>query len=215
MGLRRTFRKLTGKKRPANGKVAGYEFGAEQPAEFYDATFEKGEHWRAHYTKSRYYPVWTVVGDRLKRAGVKTLLDVGCGPGQMACFLRDRGLAQYVGLDFSKARVEHARTACPHFRFEVADVFQSDLLTSLAYDAVLTLEFLEHVERDLDVLARIRPGALVIATVPNFAAQGHVRHFKDVDEVLARYRSAFASLAVDEFLHDDEGRRFFLMEGRR
>src|SRR5262245_8471477 len=113
MGLRRTLRKLAGKKRPLNAELSGWKFGAEQPAEFYDETFEKGEHWREHYTKSRYYPIWTVVGDRLARAGVKTLLDVGCGPGQMACFLRDRGLARYVGIDFSKARVEHARTACP------------------------------------------------------------------------------------------------------
>jgi 2-polyprenyl-3-methyl-5-hydroxy-6-metoxy-1,4-benzoquinol methylase len=195
--------------------LAEWKFGAEQPAEFYDATFEKCDHWREHYTKSRYYPIWTVVADRLKRANVRTILDIGCGPGQLACFLRDRGLAGYVGVDFSKSRVEFARTACPEHRFEVADVFQSDFLTSVRYDAVLALEFFEHIERDLDVLARIRPGALVIATVPNFPAQGHVRHFKDEDEVFARYRHAFASLTVDEFRHDDKGRRFFLIEGRR
>jgi 2-polyprenyl-3-methyl-5-hydroxy-6-metoxy-1,4-benzoquinol methylase len=194
---------------------AGARAGKEQSADFYDKRFASKSRWREHYTKSRYYPVWTVVADRLKRARVARVVDIGCGPGQFACVLRDQGIEHYVGLDFSPLRLEHARKICPEYTFQQTDIFQSDFLSTHDYDAVVLLEFLEHVERDLEALSRIKPGTLVIATVPNFTDRGHVRFFEKADAVLERYGAVLPDLTVATFRSDDAGKLFFLIEGHR
>lgn len=192
-----------------------FQYGVEQPAEFYDATFDKCDHWKQHYCASHYYPLWTVIADRIRRAGVKSVLDIGCGPGQVACLLRDNGVPRYHGLDFSAARITQARSVCGEYEFVQADVYKDDLLEVLDYDCLLTMEFLEHVERDLDVLRRVRPGVFVLATVPNFPAAGHVRKFENCDAVHERYGSLFKSLDVMPLLADDTGRKHFVLEGVR
>lgn len=193
----------------------GSRAGSERSADFYDRRFATKGRWRDHYTQSRYYPVWTVVSDRLKRSSARRVVDIGCGPGQLACLLRDQGISDYVGLDFSPLRLEHARKVCPEFTFQVTDIFQSDFLATHDYDAVLALEFLEHVDRDLDALAAIKPGTFVIATVPNFPDEGHVRHFDSAEEVRRRYEGVIDGLTVDAILGNSKGKTFFLLEGRR
>ena len=189
--------------------------GKEQSAEFYDRRFARKARWREHYTKSVYYPVWTVVADRLKRAGVTSIVDIGCGPGQFACLMQDNGIQRYLGLDFSTLRLEHARRICPGYVFQVTDIFKSDVLATHDYDAVVMLEFLEHVDRDLDALGKIKPGTFVIATVPNFPDEGHVRFFETADAVRRRYENTMLELTVDTFRVDDGDKLFFLIEGRR
>ena len=185
----------------------------EQPPEFYDWAFEGKEHWRFHYSESRYYPLWTVVADRVVRSGAARVLDIGCGPGQVASLLRDQGIPNYLGLDFSPARVRHARAICPEYAFEAVDVFSTPLLEEGDYDVVLLLEFLEHIERDREVLGRIREGTRVIASVPNFPSAGHVRHFDDAAAVEARYGSSLTSLTVDRHAADPLGKSYFLIDG--
>ena len=186
--------------------------GTEQPPGYYDWSFERKGSWRAHYTQSHYYPLWTVVADRVRRAEAASVLDIGCGPGQVASLLYDKGIPRYLGLDFSPARVRHARLVCPHYRFEVSNVFETDLVCTWEYDCVLIMEFLEHVERDLDLLRRLKTGTRVIATVPTFAATAHVRHFESVNSVRDRYAELFVSLNIEEFANA-KGNRHFLFEG--
>ncbi|MFJ3405714.1 class I SAM-dependent DNA methyltransferase [Promicromonospora sp. NPDC090134] len=47
--------------------------------------------------------------------------DVGCGPGHVTAFLRDRGVDAF-GVDLSPRLVEHARAAYPGVRFDVGDM---------------------------------------------------------------------------------------------
>ena len=166
-----------------------------------------------HYTESRYYPLWTVIADRIARADVRSILDVGCGPGQVAQLLYDRGLKDYVGLDFSPQRIGRAREICPHYEFFVADAFQTDLFENGNYDCMLCMEFLEHVNRDTDIIQRVRPGTYFIGTVPNFDYTSHVRYFTSSEEVDDRYRAYFDNFHVAEILEDKHGKRYFLLEG--
>ena len=115
----------------------------------------------------------------------------------------------------ARCGLEHARKICPEFVFQQTDIFESDFLATHDYDAVVLLEFLEHVERDLDALARIKPGTLVIATVPNFTDEGHVRYFENADGVRHRYRGVLPDIDVATFRGDDTGELFFLLEGHR
>ena len=75
------------------------------------------------------------------------------------------------------------------------------------------MEFLEHIENDISVLCRLRPGTYVLATVPNFAATGHVRHFDSEFAVRRRYESALDSLRVDSLLENERGKTYFIVEG--
>jgi SAM-dependent methyltransferase len=198
-----------------SGSKKEVEIGTERQKEFYDAMYSRTDDYRQHYTYSRYYFLWCVLLDRVQPADVRCLFELGCGPGQLASFLRDRGLRNYVGVDFSSECIRMAQSACSSFRFVCADVFTSDLFNSLDYDVVVATEFLEHVEADLVILNRIRPGTRVYGSVPNFPDPGHVRHFRSAEDVRSRYSSSFASFRVDELLFGSEGMSFFLFEGVR
>lgn len=187
--------------------------GGEQASTFYDDVYGASEAYRQHYTHSRYYFLWCVIADRLRRQGARAVLDIGCGPGQFAALLRDIGIHDYRGLDFSKTCIEMARRACPQFEFFHGDAFETDLVHTFGYDTVVCTEFLEHVERDLEFLARIRPGVRVYGTVPNAGGRGHVRMFVNCEEVTARYASLFRDFRVDAFLEQQNGVTFFLFEG--
>lgn len=126
--------------------------------------------------------------------------------------MRDKGVPAYLGIDFSLKRIEQARQVCPEYAFEVVDVFQTDLLDKHHYDCVLIMEFLEHVEQDIDVLKRLRRGTRVLGTVPNFPAVGHVRYFSNVDEVRNRYAECFCSLRIDVHLGDAQGKMYYLLD---
>ena len=54
-----------------------------------------------------------------------TILDIGCGLGDLWAFLKTLGVrCEYVGVDVSSAMVERARTKFPDATFEVANVFE-------------------------------------------------------------------------------------------
>ena len=68
-------------------------------------------------------------------------------------------------------------------------------------------------EADLDILKRIPAGRRVIATVPDFSNEHHVRHFSSCDEVSERHATLFESFRVDAILANDRGKTVFLFEG--
>ncbi len=187
--------------------------GQERDASWYDQTFLDYGHYRVHYTESPYYPLWTVIVDRMLRAEVNTLLDLGCGPGQFALMMHDRGIPHYVGLDFSGEQIAYAQQLCPDYEFVQADILVLENWRDRQFDTILSTEFLEHVERDLYVIENMPPGIRFYGSVPNFPAEGHVRYFSTVDEVRERYGSYFDDFRVDKILRRETGNGFFLMEG--
>lgn len=192
-----------------------YVYGIEQPSSFYDKEFEENEHWQMHYSHSPFYSFWTVISDRIMIAGVKRILDVGCGSGQLACLLYDIGISEYCGIDFSPERIKYARTLCPEYSFVEADVLSSNLLETFDYDCILSTEFLEHIDNDLKVIERIRPYTTVIASVPNFPCAGHVRYFKNISEIKQRYGRFFDELYVTKIIANDRGHAHYLLQGKK
>jgi len=188
----------------------------QQGPDFYDRTFQADDSWRRHYTESPYYFIWTVIIDRLRRAKTSRLLEIACGSGQLAKAILDaRIVSDYRGFDFSQARLEFARSMCPGVCFEVADANTTSLFDDFDYDTAIATEFLEHVEQDLKVLRRLRPGTHFLGTVPNFPFVSHVRHFADAEQVSERYHPLFDCLSVVQLAANDRGKRFFLLEGVR
>ena len=96
--------------------------------------------------------------------------------------------------------------------FVVADIFKTTIFDEIGYDTVICLEFLEHVEEDLEVIKKIRNGTRFHGSVPNFSAKAHVRFFNKIEEVELRYAKFFDKFTVDEHLANSSGKKCFLIE---
>jgi SAM-dependent methyltransferase len=87
----------------------------------------------------------------------KRILDLGCGPGQLLASL---GPSRGVGVDFSSAMVEIARSKHPHLEFVVGDVEDPTTLDALhgPFDVILlsdTVGSLEDCQQTLANLQRL------------------------------------------------------------
>lgn len=190
------------------------EPGRELPPDYYDSAFQDPKTgFDVHYTQSRYYFLWTVIVDRIARDA--RVLEIGCGPGQFANLLTDRGVRSYRGFDFSPVAVRMASKRCPGLEFSVDNALTTDLLRRDDFDTVVCTEVLEHVETDLRILDRVPRGVVCHITVPNFPFRSHVRHFASAEEAANRYGPFLDHPRVDTFLENPQGKKYFLLSGKR
>jgi len=155
-------------------------------SQYYDQMFNQVEDYQAHYRDSRYYVLWTQVIQFLRQVPSPKILEIGCGPGQFANYLYDQGFRDYHGFDFSHEAVRIARQVVPQMSFEVGDATKQESYRH-EYNAAVVLEVLEHVEDDLGVLVNLKPGTVVIFSLPTFDDEAHVRWFTSKQEIVDRY----------------------------
>jgi 2-polyprenyl-3-methyl-5-hydroxy-6-metoxy-1,4-benzoquinol methylase len=145
-------------------------------------------HWKSELVdcaRSIYYPLYRAV---CRYIGVKRrILEVGCGTGALAHHLLDTTGVAYCGFDFSPVAIQRAgertgRNDC----FFVGDARAPESYRP-AYDTIVCLEVLEHIEHDLDVVANWKSGCECICSVPNFDYETHVRLFRYEREITSRY----------------------------
>jgi len=109
--------------------------------------------------KVRIDPVYAAVFERIRNS-TDPLLDVGCGVGVLAAYLRARGFAAPIrGIDHDERKVIVARRVVPEATFEVADA-----RTSIATSGTVVLLDLLHYFRG-DDQAAILAAALNATTV--------------------------------------------------
>lgn len=133
-----------------------------------------------HYTKTNYFPLWQKTASLLKHSN--HIYEIGCGVGQFAHYLNDKGFSRYTGIDVVPEAITEAKKRVPHMNFIEADAFDFQC----EYDTVVILEVLEHIENDLELLKTLKPCKIVLS-VPNFICDGHVRCFNRIEDVLRRY----------------------------
>jgi len=115
---------------------------------------------------------------RVDAADPATVVDLGCGPGNLTALLVERWPgARVVGLDSSAEMIEKARATTPAVDFRVADLRdwatgadQIDVLVSNA-----TLQWVPgHLDLLPDLVARVNPGGWLAFQVPgNFDEPSH------------------------------------------
>ena len=99
----------------------------------------------------------------------------------------------------------------PDYQFVLADAYTTELFADAAYDTVVCTEFLEHLDRDVEVLQRIR-ASTVLGTVPNYDAEAHVHVFPTKDDVVERYGRCCATFGWTK-CHNTTGTAEWLMDG--
>ena len=158
--------------------------GTKYKAEQYDKIYiEVDKYWK-HYSESPYLPIYEVAIKHLKTLNV---LELGCGTGQFAEMLFDKFKnINYYGVDFSEQAIKMAKMFAPEFTFEVMDIEKPHVFDKIYYDTVILLEVLEHIS-DIKVLNNIKKGSHIIASVPNYDSENHLRFFKTIEEVEKRY----------------------------
>jgi|GEM_PF-5604478 len=163
------------------------EDGIEQTADYYSKIYMKP------YPKENYDPIFNKVMDCISKLDVKNcrVLDIGCGIGELARRLREKGFRaeQYFGFDFSEKGIQVARQNNMEWshRFYVHNCYNLDKIR-FDYDLAVAIEVLEHIQ-DLKVLPKLKTGAFFIGSVPNFWASGnaHLRVYPNKNFIRKRF----------------------------
>jgi len=127
--------------------------------------------WRVEQThwwfQARRHIVYTLVDRYLDSGKRLRICDIGCGTGGNLLPLADRH--DVVGVESSSQGVEFARRRLGD-RVQLGQLPHELGLPDESFDLVLLLDVMEHVEDDASsaaaVLRLLRPGGIVIATVP-------------------------------------------------
>lgn len=136
-------------------------------------------------------------------ADASTVVDLGCGPGQLVPVLRSRFRdAEILGIDSSTAMIEQAeaRNGDAAIRFETADV--SEWVPKLAVDVIVSNALFQWVPDPLAVIERLAGhvapgGTFALQTPHNFDAPSH--------RLLHEISSAGPFATHTEGLHEDRG----------
>lgn len=142
------------------------------------------------------------------------VVDLGCGTGRFARLLTDRGVP-VSGVDFGEAAIRSARDYAKDASFEVCDLRVWEPGPVEGATVFTCLEVLEHLEDDLDLVGRVPGGHRLIFSVPSYPSESHVRVFRHVADVFARYERLVDVTAWRALDMGPVGRRIHLVDSRR
>jgi len=104
--------------------------------------------------------------------GARRVLEAGCGPGRLGEALLAGGVAEYVGVDVSRAMVERAQTRLSGFG-DRARVIHAPVATAPVegrFDLVVSLGLFDYVDDPVATLGRMRAACagVLLATFPRW-----------------------------------------------
>ncbi|NKB56690.1 MAG: methyltransferase domain-containing protein [Alphaproteobacteria bacterium] len=106
-----------------------------------------------------------------------TVVDLGCGPGNVTPLLRQRWpSARMVGLDNSDEMLARARDSLPDVTFEKTDIanWQPDTVYDIIYSNAALQWIVGHDDLFANIAARVAPGGVLAVQMPrNFEAPSH------------------------------------------
>lgn len=158
------------------------------------------------YAASKY----KIILEYLKKSGVRKILNVGCGSGELSYLLSAAGY-EVLGIDPSPQYIALAKQNLPaglETRCSFLTASVEDLPEDGSYDSVVSTDVLEHIEDDDRALKKIaalaRPGGGIIITVPagpwlfgyHDEQLGHFRRY--TAKALRRLASKITTIRVDK-----------------
>lgn len=143
----------------------------------------------------------TAVVEELKRTGATSIIDLGCGEGNLLqLLLRESRFSRIAGIDVSLSALQRASRRLrldelPDFQKNRMILFQSSLTYRderfAGYDAAAIIEVIEHLDPDRissfeQTVFGVAKPATVVVTTPNF-----------------EYNAKYAALEANRFRHGD------------
>lgn len=135
-------------------------------------------------------------------------VDVGCGPGFVSQILSSsQNIKTVYGIDFSLTSIKRCRQDVPAGHFFVGDIYRMSCQDG-AFDSVMCMETLEHLEQPARALAELfrvcKVGGHVVITIPNGAIDEYVGHINFWTE--QEFRALLSGERITKFQYCAEGR---------
>ena len=167
----------------------------KEELEYYNRVYASSEEYRKNPLDSRYINIWKDIL-RLTDESNETIIEIGCGSGQLARLLLDNGRNYIAGFDYSENAIKIAKDLNTQYSnlFSVKDIYKIKY-NELKADTIICTEVLEHLEDDLFVIDVIPSGTRFIFSVPDFWYKSHKRIFKNILDIKTRY----AGLEINNF----------------
>lgn len=155
---------------------------------------------------------------RIGVGAVRSVIDLGCGPGSSTAVLGERWpRAKVTALDNSTAMLERARQSFPQYEWMTGDIAEWASSSGADYDVVFSNAALQWVEDHEDVyprlLNRVRAAGVLAIQVPaNMDAPAH-----QIMRDLARsgtWRDCFAGSSVREWHVHEAGFYYDVLANR-
>lgn len=194
-------------------QVGSHSKTLEASADYYDELYRSSEKYLAPAAGGIYEPVWSRILQVLDNASCRSVLDVGCGPGQFAEYLLEALPVSYTGFDFSPEAIEKARAKKLKAAFHCDNALSTELYESVESDVIVCTEVLEHIDDDLGVLSRFPTNVFSVCSVPDYVSFGHLRVFSSEDEVINRYNSYFYKINIEK-IKISEKKSIFIFYGK-
>ena len=152
--------------------------------DYYNDIYKDSQQYKLHYIKSIYFNIWTnILNNIIKKYPIKSkILDIGCGSGQFGHLLFDNEYKNYLGIDFSQEAINIAKTFSPQ-KYQKNNYQE---INFNEFDIIISLEVLEHLDNDLELIEKIPKDKIFIFSVPNFKCKSHVRTYNE-DIIKERY----------------------------
>lgn len=116
------------------------------------------------------------------------VLDLAAGSCYIAKRLVEDGrVASYTWNDFNPNLIKLVEKEVLNDKFLIDPFDADDAECDLGKFNVFICISLEHIEKDLEILSKLKPGTIVSICSPNFDSKEHVRHFESIDEFKSRY----------------------------
>ena len=163
--------------------------GKELPGEYYNDVYSnKNSLYNREPRELRYYyPNWIKCIEYIIDNDLKSIIDLGCGPGHFSRLLKEEDNIKYTGIDFSDVAINIARSRNknPNNDYVVKDLRQFERPPG---NHIFTChEFLEHVTFDIELISSLSSNDQILFSVPSYDSPGHVRAFETTDVVIQRY----------------------------
>lgn len=173
--------------------------GKEQNSEYYNRVFSKSDMYHSSFDKmyghgKNWAKIWESSLPILIENNVKSILDIGSGMGQFGQLTQQLDI-QYKGIDFSEYAINHS------INHKVGGE-EYECVNALTYhyndvvDCYISHEFLEHVEKDIEILQKLTTGKLIIFSIPSFDDPGHVRVYPNEEYIINRYSDTVSDIQI-------------------
>jgi 2-polyprenyl-3-methyl-5-hydroxy-6-metoxy-1,4-benzoquinol methylase len=134
--------------------------------------------------------VYDAVLDFLQRFDGASVLEVGCGTGDLAQRIAGLGIP-YRGFDISPVAVDRCRSA--GLTVQVASAYDPAAYQPVDYSIIVALEVFEHLD-DRRVVSLFPDRTHVLFSVPDFVETSHLRAYQDPQrDIVAYFRGLMAT----------------------